>query len=85
MVLSISHVSVTEGGRTLVAILARISIIVWGIILYVSGRVVSIIMDDFFRKCHLRFMTQDIFSTIFWGGLACMWIVFMSEMGLSGG
>lgn len=72
---------VTGGGRTLVACLAWISIIIWGLILYVSGQVVSIIMDDLFRKCHLRFMTRDIFATIFWGVLALIWIVIMSELG----
>jgi hypothetical protein len=38
-------------------------------------------MDDFFRKCNLRFMTQDIVSAIFWGGLGFVWVVITSELG----
>ena len=78
---SLSYWAVTDGGRTLVACLAWISIITWGMILYVSGQVVSIIMDDFFRKCHVRFMTRDIVSAVFWGVLGLIWIVIMSELG----
>jgi hypothetical protein len=65
-----------------VACLAWITIIVWGMILYVAGQVVSIIMDDFFRKCHLQFMTRDSSSLIFWGSLGCVWLVITSQLGL---
>ena len=73
----------TPQGRTLVACLAWISIIVWAVLLYVAGQVVSIITDDFFRKCHLRFMTRDLISAIFWGFLGAFWMVIMALLSLS--
>jgi hypothetical protein len=77
---TLSHRAVTDGGRTLVACLAWVSIITWGMILFVAGQVVSIIMDDFFRKCRMRCMTRDLPSAVFWGFLAFIWILIMSEL-----
>ena len=51
-------------------------------ILYVAGSVVSIIVDDFFRKANLRFMTRDLPSAIFWGLMAFAWIVLVAELAL---
>jgi hypothetical protein len=71
---------VTTPGRTMVASLAWISVIVWGMILVVAGEVAAIIVDDFFRKCHLRWMTRDLPSATFWAVLATLWIVFMAQL-----
>jgi hypothetical protein len=62
--------------------LGWISIVIWAVILYVAGAVVSIIMDDFFRKVNLRFMTRNLPSTIFWGAMSFAWIVFVAELAL---
>ncbi|KAG7345566.1 ion channel [Nitzschia inconspicua] len=72
---------VTNGGRALVGCFAWITVIVWALILYVAGQVLSIIMDDFFRKCHMQFMTRGIFSAILWGFLGFLWIVVIAELG----
>jgi hypothetical protein len=68
----------TKQGRAMVACLGWISIVVWAMILYVAGSVVGIIVDDFFRKFHLKFMTGDIAGVIFWGLMGTLWILLMS-------
>jgi hypothetical protein len=59
------------------------SIVVWGMLLYVAGQVMSIITNDFFRKCHLRFMTRDMVAALFWGVLAIVWMMIMAFLSLS--
>jgi Ion channel len=65
---------VTMQGRALVVFMGWICIICWLVILYVAGKVVGIILDDIFRKCHLRFLTGQYVEVLFFGLLGVLWL-----------
>ena len=73
----------TMEGRILVGCLAWISIIIWMVLLFVAGQGVGIIMDDFFRKCNLKFMTGDIAGAFFWGLMGFLWILVLASFAVA--
>mmetsp|Transcript_40958 Transcript_40958/g.98062 ORF Transcript_40958/g.98062 Transcript_40958/m.98062 type:complete len:151 (-) Transcript_40958:601-1053(-) len=67
----------TTNGRSLVAGLAWISIILFGAISLVAGNVVSIIVNDFFRKVKLKFLSRSEPGLFIWFSIAVGWICFI--------
>lgn len=70
----------TNEGRLMVVCLGWLSIITFGLLLAVAGRVVGIIVDDVFRKLHLRWFATDSGGALLWGALATAWIYFLAEV-----
>ena len=64
----------TFDGRLFVGSIGWFLIIVWAIILYVSGSVLGIIVDDFLRRLHLRKFTGDKLGVFVWGFFALGWM-----------
>jgi hypothetical protein len=73
---------VTMEGRALVSGLGWITIIAWAVVWIVAGKVTGIILDDMFRKIHLRFLTGEWISATFFGFLGWLWMLFMAWIGL---
>ena len=73
-------VTYTEQGRILIACFGWISIIAFGGLIAVAGRVIGIIIDDLFRKMHLKWLSSNLGGVILWGTLSLSWMSFMAEV-----
>mmetsp|Transcript_12959 Transcript_12959/g.12772 ORF Transcript_12959/g.12772 Transcript_12959/m.12772 type:complete len:159 (-) Transcript_12959:31-507(-) len=51
-----------------------ILIIIWGMVLFVGGRVVGIIIDDLLRRCRCNYWTESFHGVIIWGLIAGLWM-----------
>jgi hypothetical protein len=72
---------VTRQGRALVSGLGWVSIILFGGISALAGNVLAIILDDFFTKYHLRFMTNPIYGATLWAVAAVGWLNIQAFIG----
>lgn len=57
--------------------IAWLAIVVFGAVAVVAGRIMSIILDDFFRRTKLTILTRESFGALFWCGVSIGWIYFM--------
>ena len=73
-------VTYTQEGRTLIACLGWISIIAFGGLIAVAGRVIGIVIDDLFRKMHLKMLTSNLGGVMLWGTLSILWMSYMAEV-----
>lgn len=69
----------TDGARTMVFTLGFLSILLFAAVLAKAGSIVNTIVEDFFRRSHLTFLTRNWVQMIVWGALYYLWSLLIAS------
>lgn len=69
----------TDGARAMVFTLGFLSILLFAAVLAKTGSIVNAIVEDFFRRSHLTFLTRNWVQMIIWGALYYLWSLLIAS------
>jgi hypothetical protein len=72
-----NQIPTTTDGIALVGGLAWLGIVLFGAVSVFAGRIMSILLDDFFRRFKLTILGKESFGALFWCGVSIGWIYLM--------
>jgi hypothetical protein len=68
----------SPGGRALVFTLGFLSILLFGTVLATTGTVISLVVEDFLKRTHLKFLASKVVMIVVWCTFYCIWLIWIA-------